>query len=149
MENKAHALVAGTFVLALMASLVAMAVWLTRDSGERHRFDISTAQAISGLPAQAGVRFRGVPVGKVESIGFDPANKGHVLVRISVDASTPITRSTFATILDQIQQVSPDNQASVQMAVSQIGAAAGSVTDLANALRPTLATLPALSRKAA
>ena len=205
MENKAHALAAGTFVLALMALLVAMAVWLTRDSGERHLYDISTAQAISGLQAQAGVRFRGVPVGKVESIGFDPDNKGHVLVRISVDANTPVTRSTFATItaqgvtglgfiqldddapqsallavndanppriplrpgvvdqllqqsatiLGQIQQVSvglthlvsPDNQASVQTAVSQIGAAAGSVTELANALRPTLATLPALSRQ--
>lgn len=205
MENKAHALAAGTFVLALMALLVAMAVWLTRDSGERSLYDISTAQAISGLQAQAGVRFRGVPVGKVESIGFDPDNKGRVLIRISVDAKTPITRSTFATItaqgvtglgfiqldddapetellaandanppriplrpgvvdqlleqsatiLGQIQQVSvglthlisPDNQASVQAAVSQIGAAASSVDELAKALRPTLATLPALSRQ--
>jgi len=205
MENKAHALAAGTFVLALIALLVAMAVWLTRDSGERHLYDISTAQAISGLQAQAGVRFRGVPVGKVESIGFDPDKKGHVLVRLTVDVGTPITRSTFATItaqgvtglgfiqldddapqsellaandanppriplrpgvvdqllkqsatiLDQIQQVSaglthlirPDNQASVQAAVSQMGAAAGSVNELAKALRPTLATLPALSRQ--
>ncbi len=205
MENKAHALAAGTFVLALLALLLAMAVWLTRDSGERHFYDISTAQAISGLQAQAGVRFRGVPVGKVESIGFDPETKGQVLVRMSVDASTPITHSTFATItaqgvtglgfiqldddaqqsallaandanppriplrpgvvdqlleqsatiLGQIQQVStslshllsPDNQASVQTAVSHIGAAAGSVNELAKALRPTLATLPALSRQ--
>ncbi len=205
MENKAHALAAGTFVLALMALLVAMAVWLTRDKGERHLYDISTAQAISGLQAQAAVRFRGVPVGKVESIGFDPGSPGQVLVRISVDVNTPITRSTFAiitaqgvtglgfiqldddapqaerlvandahppriplrpgvvdqllqqsaTILGQVQQVSaglthlisPDNQASVQTAITQIGSAAGSVSQLAAALRPTLATLPALSRQ--
>jgi phospholipid/cholesterol/gamma-HCH transport system substrate-binding protein len=101
MENKAHALAAGTFVLALMALLVAMAVWLTRDKGERHLYDISTAQAISGLQPQAAVRFRGVPVGKVESIGFDPSAQGQVLVRISVDVNTPITRNTFAIITAQ------------------------------------------------
>jgi len=179
MENKAHALAAGTFVLALLALLLAMTVWLTRDSGERHFYDISTAQAISGLQAQAGVRFRGVPVGKVESIGFDPEAKGQVLVRISVDVNTPITRSTFATITAQgvtglgfIQLDDDASQAALLVAndanppriplrpgvvdqlmqqsamiLGQIGAAAGSVNELAKALRPTLATLPALSRQ--
>ena len=33
MENKSHALAAGLFVLAVTAMVVALAMWLTRDSG--------------------------------------------------------------------------------------------------------------------
>lgn len=98
MENKAHALAAGTFVLVVASLLIALAVWLTRDSGERSIYDMSTREAVSGLQSQAAVRFRGVDVGKVTFIGFDPKVAGNVLIRISVDKATPITRSTFGTL---------------------------------------------------
>jgi len=98
MENKAHALAAGLFVLLVSALLVALAMWLTRDVALRTVYEISTRDAISGLQAQATVRFRGIPVGKVVSIGFDPKILGNVLVRISVDDATPVTESTFATL---------------------------------------------------
>lgn len=101
MENKAHAMAAGAFVLAVAALLALLAVWLTRDSGERNLFELSTLQTISGLQPQAPVKFRGVPVGKVEFIGFDHKIKGNVLVRISVDQGTPLTKATFATISSQ------------------------------------------------
>lgn len=98
MENKAHALAAGAFVLAVASLLVALAVWLTRDSGERNLYEMSTRDAVSGLQSQAAVRFRGVDVGKVVFIGFDSKIPGNVLIRISVDKGTPITRSTFGTL---------------------------------------------------
>jgi phospholipid/cholesterol/gamma-HCH transport system substrate-binding protein len=98
MENKAHAIAAGTFVLVVASLLVALAVWLTRDSGERDVYELSTREAVSGLQAQAAVRYRGIDVGKVLSIGFDPKVPGNVLVRIGVDKGTPVTRSTFATL---------------------------------------------------
>ncbi|MDI1274383.1 MlaD family protein [Polaromonas sp.] len=101
MENKAHAMAAGAFVLVVAALLALLAVWLTRDSGERHLYELSTRQTLSGLQPQAQVRFRGVPVGKVEFIGFDHKIKGNVLVRISVDVGTPLTQSTFATVSSQ------------------------------------------------
>ncbi|MDO9360491.1 MAG: MlaD family protein [Polaromonas sp.] len=101
MENKAHALAAGAFVLVVAALLALLAVWLTRDSGERHLYELSTRDTISGLQPQAQVRFRGVPVGKVEFIGFDSKTPGNVLIRISVDVGTPLTQSTFATISSQ------------------------------------------------
>jgi phospholipid/cholesterol/gamma-HCH transport system substrate-binding protein len=44
------------------------------------------------------VRFRGVDVGKVRRIGFDPKATGNVLVRLEVDRDTPLTRDTFATL---------------------------------------------------
>lgn len=98
MENKAHAMAAGIFVVVVAALTVVLAFWLSRDTGQRHRFALSTREAITGLQSQAAVRFRGVSVGKVEAIGFDAATPGNVLVSISVDAAAPLTRSTFATL---------------------------------------------------
>ena len=98
MENKSHAFAAGTFVLVVSALLVALAIWLTRDTGVRRAYEMSSHEAVTGLQLQAGVRFRGVTVGKVTNIGFDPVMRGNVLIRISTDDMAPITRSTFATL---------------------------------------------------
>ena len=101
MENKAHALIAGVFVLLVTALLALLAIWLTRDSSQRDLYEISTSETISGLQPQAAVRFRGVPVGKVERIGFDAKAKGNVLIDISIDRGAPVTKSTFATVASQ------------------------------------------------
>ena len=101
MENKAHALAAGIFVLVVSALLALLAIWLTRDNTQRDLYAMSTSETISGLQPQSAVRFRGVPVGKVESIGFDAKVKGNVLVSISVDRAAPVTKSTFATVASQ------------------------------------------------
>ena len=101
MENKAHALAAGAFVLLITALLALLAVWLTRDNTQRDLYEMSTSETISGLQPQAPVRFRGVPVGKVELIGFDEKVKGNVLVRVSIDRSAPVTKSAYATVASQ------------------------------------------------
>lgn len=98
MENKSHAIAAGAFVLGLVAVLVALVVWLTRDDTVRNIYDLSTDQAVSGLQPQAMVRYRGIAVGRVVGIDFDPKVKGNVRVRISVDERVPMTTSTFATL---------------------------------------------------
>jgi phospholipid/cholesterol/gamma-HCH transport system substrate-binding protein len=96
MENKSHALAAGTFVLLVLALLVALAVWLTRDSRALRLYELSSPGAVTGLQPQASVRFKGVNVGKVTSIGFDPLQPSQVLIRIAVDEQAPITSATFA-----------------------------------------------------
>jgi len=101
MENKAHALVAGAFVVLATALLALLATWLMRDNTQRDLYEMSTGQTISGLQPQAAVRFRGVPVGKVERIGFDQKVKGNVLILISIDRAAPVTKSTFATVASQ------------------------------------------------
>lgn len=98
MENKAHALAAGIFVLALATLLLALAAWLARDGGDRVAYEIITRESISGLQPQAPVRLRGVDVGQVQAISFDPRSPGQVVIRLSVDRHAPVTRETFATL---------------------------------------------------
>lgn len=98
MENKSHAMAAGIFVLVVAALLAGLAVWLTRDKRQYNEYELSTKDGISGLQAQAAVRYKGVPVGKVTRIGFDPQASGNVLIRIAIGVDTPITQTTFAVL---------------------------------------------------
>ena len=98
MENKSHALAAGAFVILVTALLVALAAWLMRDTRIRDRLEFSTRESVTGLQPQAAVRYRGIAVGKVENIEFDPKERGNVLVTLAIDRGTPITASTFATL---------------------------------------------------
>jgi phospholipid/cholesterol/gamma-HCH transport system substrate-binding protein len=98
MENKSHAVAAGAFVLAIAALLVALAAWLMRDTSEQRVFEISSSDGVTGLQSQAGVRYKGVLVGRVTDIALDTQTRGNVLVRIAVNDSVPITTATYASL---------------------------------------------------
>lgn len=98
MENKSHALAAGLFVLVVAAMLAGLAIWLTRDNANYEQYELSTKDGVSGLQPQATVRYKGVAVGKVTRIGFDPQVNGNVLIRIAVSEQAPITPTTFAVL---------------------------------------------------
>ncbi len=98
MENKSHAFMAGLFTIALLTAAVLIGMWFNRDRVEWVPYQIATTLSIPGLNPQAAVRYRGLDVGKVDDIAFDPQVVGQILVHISVRPDTPITRSTFATL---------------------------------------------------
>lgn len=98
MENKAHALAAGAFVIFITALVVALAAWLAHDNRARSKYELTTRESVMGLSPQSAVKFRGVNVGKVDAIEFDPLTKGNVLVKLMIDSSAPITKSTYATL---------------------------------------------------
>lgn len=101
MENKAYALAAGLFTVLLGAGVVVAVMWFSGETHERVPYVLETKHAVSGLNVQAPVRLRGVDVGKVESIAFDPEDVRLILVRIAVRAGTPITRGTTAQLGSQ------------------------------------------------
>ncbi|MFO1265061.1 MAG: MlaD family protein [Rhodoferax sp.] len=98
MENKSHALAAGAFVVLVASLLVALAAWLSRDSGHHRIFEIASREGVTGLQEQAPVRYKGVTVGRVQSIALDSVARGQVLVRLALDGSAPITATTYATL---------------------------------------------------
>jgi phospholipid/cholesterol/gamma-HCH transport system substrate-binding protein len=98
MENKSHALLAGLFTIALLVAAISIGAWLKRDQEGWVPFQIATKLSIPGLNPQAAVRYRGLDVGKVEEIYFDPQVAGQILISINVRPDTPITRSTYATL---------------------------------------------------
>ena len=96
MENRAHALVAGLFTLLLAAALAATAVWFRKDDIRLTQYVVSTTSSVAGLKVEAPVQYRGVQVGRVESIQIEPGVSGRVNIRIGVQDETPITKSTYA-----------------------------------------------------
>ncbi len=98
MENKSHALMAGIFTLALLVAGILLAMWFNRDRVERVPYEMATKLSVPGLNSQADVRYRGLDVGKVDEIIFDPIVPGQILVHISVRPGTPITRSTYGVL---------------------------------------------------
>ena len=98
MENKSHALAAGIFVVVVAALLAGLGLWLTRDRTDYTLYEMSSKDSVSGLQPEAAVRYKGVAVGKVTRIGFDPQVAGNVLIRIAVNESAPVSPTTFATL---------------------------------------------------
>ena len=98
MENKAHALMAGVFTLLLLIAAILIALWFNRDKGGQIPYEMATKLSIPGLNPQAAVRYRGLDVGRVNAINFDPKVPGQILVLLSVKPDTPITKSTYGSL---------------------------------------------------
>lgn len=101
MENKAYAFAAGLFTLLLGAGVVLAAMWLSGDTVARVTYLLESKYPVTGLNVQAPVRLRGVDVGKVDSIEFDPVNPRVVLIGIAVRSDTTVTRGTVAQLGSQ------------------------------------------------
>ncbi|MDB5918265.1 MAG: hypothetical protein JWR40_2499 [Massilia sp.] len=98
MENRSHALMTGFFTIALLIAAVLAGLWFNRDRVERVPYLIGTTESIPGLNPQATVRYRGLEVGKVDDISFNPAIPGQIVIRLSVNPEAPVTKTTFASL---------------------------------------------------
>lgn len=96
MENRAHALAAGGFVLLLVLTLALAAWWMEERHNDTREYLLVTAHSVAGLNPQAQVRYRGIRAGKVLDIDLDPRDARLILVRISLNADLPVTRATRA-----------------------------------------------------
>lgn len=101
MENRAYALAVGMFMLLLGAGVVFIAMWFSGDTEKRDIYQLESRYPVTGLNLQAPVRFRGVEVGRVESIAFDSGDARSIVITVSVKRGTPITRGTWAQLGSQ------------------------------------------------
>lgn len=96
MENRAHALVAGLFVILFAFAALLMLWWFGGQHETLREVTVVSRQAINGLNPQAVVRYRGVRVGKVKEINFDRNRPGEILLQLAVDEEAPLTDKTVA-----------------------------------------------------
>jgi phospholipid/cholesterol/gamma-HCH transport system substrate-binding protein len=98
MENRAHALAAGLFTLLLGAAVLLAAMWFSGETYEKAYYQLESKFPVTGLNEQAVVRFRGVDIGKVTRIAFDPKDQRTILVDIAIQAERTLTRSAYAEV---------------------------------------------------
>ena len=96
MESRAYALITGLFVLGIAACIVVWAQWLAKTPIARTDYRVVATGPVSGLNPEAQVRYRGMGVGRVSSIGLDPKDPRRILVNIEVDNTIPVTKGTYA-----------------------------------------------------
>lgn len=98
MGRDKHALITGLFLIVFVAAVTAIIYWIGHFERERDIYVISTRQSVSGLNPESTVFYRGIAVGKVIKIMFDPNDSGIILVPIEVDKNIMFTKGVYATL---------------------------------------------------
>ena len=96
MESRAYAFITGLFVIGLIVAIFSWASWLAQEPEDRKPYRVVSTTPVSGLNAQAQVRYRGMGVGRVTSIKLDPIDRHKILIDIEVNSDVPVTRGTYA-----------------------------------------------------
>src|SRR5699024_10111507 len=86
------------FLIVFSVGAVLIFYWLSSGPGEPRLYRIVTHQSVAGLSPQSSVRFKGLLVGHVDSIRFDPRDRSRVIVDFRVQRDTYITESTYAVL---------------------------------------------------
>ncbi|WP_411727906.1 MlaD family protein [Methyloglobulus sp.] len=98
MGSNNRALLSGLFLTILLAATTSVVYWLGHLERERDIYIVSTQASVSGLNPESTVFFRGIAVGKVLNIRFDPENSGIILIKIEVDKNIMFTKGVYATL---------------------------------------------------
>ncbi|AGI71638.1 hypothetical protein OA238_c14980 [Octadecabacter arcticus 238] len=102
METRANHILIGLFTLAGIVGSIALLLWFARvELDQQFAYYDVRFSSVSGLSEASDVRFAGLPVGQVVDVRLSPDRDGTVLVRLEVDASTPVRSDSIATIESQ------------------------------------------------
>ena len=103
MEPKVNYMIVGLFVVLLGVALLAGILWLSRTDyrGVYDRYYSYMTESVSGLSADASVKYRGVDVGRVKEIILDPTNPEEVRLALDLVRGTPVKENTVAVLETQ------------------------------------------------
>ncbi len=103
METRASYVMVGAFVLGLIAAGVVFVLWLAGREDTTHwkYFNVHFKGSVTGLQVGSVVRYRGIPMGEVETIRIAPSNNEIIEVFIKVKREAPVYKKTKATIESQ------------------------------------------------
>lgn len=100
METKANYVLVGIFTLAVCILAFGFVYWIARygDKAETATLEIRILGSVTGLAEGSQVLFNGIKVGTVRRLSIDGNNPDAVIAQTEVNTTTPITRSTQATL---------------------------------------------------
>lgn len=103
MEAKANYTLVGLVVVILSAALLSVGLWLSVGFNQKSYslYSVYLHEAASGLNQDAAVKYNGVQVGFVKEIKLTKNDPRQVQIILSIEDGTPITTSTFATLISQ------------------------------------------------
>ena len=101
MENRSHAIVAVIFLLVFSAGAILVYYWLADRPDEPLAYEIVTSQSVGGLAEQSDVRFKGLLVGHVAKLAFDPDDRSRVVIRLQLKRDAYVTHATYAVVAMQ------------------------------------------------
>lgn len=103
MEAKTNYTLVGFSVIILLISLCAGAIWLSFgfDKTKYLHYVVYTSESVSGLSEDALVKFNGVKIGYVDNVSLSADQPGKVRILLNIAQGTPITKSTYATMMAQ------------------------------------------------
>lgn len=103
MESKANYTIVGLIVVILAAGLLSVGLWLSVGFDQKSYllYTVYLHEPASGLGEDAPVKYNGVQVGFVKEIKLTKNDPRQVQLILSIEAGTPITTSTYATLIQQ------------------------------------------------
>lgn len=96
MENRSHAIIAVGFLIVFSIAAILIYYWLAHSQGEPRMYKIVTSQSVGGIQAESQVNFKGLLVGHVQKVEFDPKDRAKVDILISIRQDALVTKSTYA-----------------------------------------------------
>ena len=109
MEKEANYFTVGVFVSLTLLALVGFTIWLAgvHDFARYNRYTIYFTDSVSGLDEEATVKYKGVDVGKIETMRLSPDRSDLIKVDVKVKEDTPVRAGTVATI--ELQGITGQN----------------------------------------
>lgn len=103
MESKVNYTLVGLTVLILTTALIIAALWLSIgfERKKYNNFTVYMHESVAGLSEESPVKYNGVRVGHVTDIHLSQTNPQRVKILLDIEDGTPITTSTYATLVTQ------------------------------------------------
>lgn len=103
MESKTNYSVVGFVVIILMLGLLTAGLWLSVGFDQRtyNTYIVYIRESVAGLGEESLVKYNGVKVGMISNIELSQTDPEQVKILLKIEAGTPITTSTYATLITQ------------------------------------------------
>jgi len=98
MGKESFALMTGLFMAVLMLGTVVIIIWMSGVQHQTQTYIAETKGSVAGLRVGSTVFYRGIEVGKVKAISFDPKHPALIIVPLEINKEVQLTQGVYATL---------------------------------------------------